>query len=271
MVMKKILNLFFLLGCCASVRGQADSVSSNKNPFVVGLSAGATFPIGKFAKYEADPSDYNENIAGAPATGFNLRLNLDYYIIPEFGISLTLQHAQNNSKAPGADELSYNPYQGYGLGEGFTRESYSYNGGNWKINEVAIGAVLKTLHRNIDLSFRVNGGIIRVSSPKAELFIDGFIWQTNSPNQFDYRTTTTQPAIQTFSLCVSAQADAHFYLNAKKNLSILISLEYLTARCIMEGEQSLSVNGGGESINNISFTKNVNTLGVNAGMAWAFR
>jgi len=266
--MSKILLSIYLVCLSLAVHGQVDSDIYHKNSLLIALSAGGTYPIGKFAKFEIDSSEYTENIAGAALTGFNVRLNTDYFLNQDFGIAFCFQHSKINSKNPTSGELFYDPRPwSQGLGGGSKQVSYNYNTGDWKISELTTGIVAKASAEYVDFYCRVNGGLIIVVSPKTELVESKYIWQMGQPNEY-YTKTSVQPSAQSYSFCGSVQADARFSLNARKKIFLLVSIEYLTSHCVLHAVRNSVYSSGSQSEYKFSFSKNVNTFGINAGIAW---
>src|SRR5258705_12015937 len=100
---------FFFLCLNASFAREQDSLSEKNARFVIFLSAGAAFPLGKFSAFEIDSGSYNQNIAGGARRGINGMLELDYYFTESFGALISLQSSYLRAGDPKESELFYDP------------------------------------------------------------------------------------------------------------------------------------------------------------------
>ena len=275
--MKKILITFILLilfeNLCIA---QKDTLSLERNyKMNISISSGRAIPFGGFSKLENENSPYitqGGNIAGAASSGDYAKIDFNFKVFKQFGVSAMLYSSENKGETPTQNE--FKPPYSTALGGGYNITSYSYNTNDWTTKAALVGVYTESSHKKISLILKLLLGVQQVKSPETHIYMEGYNWMLGQGTTSNFKSEIKQPSFISYNIVGNIGIESHYRFS--KRLKAKIGIESFLSQAAFDGKleytKESKFNDGStiyyQDKSELHFTKNVFIICLNAGFVF---
>ena len=254
-----LLGLFFFISQYCN--GQSAGNSGNTSRMSLSFLGGIGIPLEDFTSFEkmSTPLQYDGyNLTGEAKRGGGVKLNMNYLLVKNFGLTASLYRNSFAVTYKKTDELFENDYA-------LAENTYDYYLADpWKVSGVRLGGMYEYYKSKFGIGVRITAGIQKARSPYTTLIIyDTFF--------FDQMQNLIQDEIKSTAFSYGGGVWLNYSLN--RHFGINFSVDYTSANHDFSGNVESQIISGGtynSNIHPITFSKNIAFVSIITGLTYHF-